>query len=274
MGELYKCCFCRKRYLSKDALYDHMEKEHSDELGGLPAMQVYFNFHNRYDLHKEFGKSVISGKPTKFNLITGRYERFADESERAQYRELFKKNMERVYGKDTILDEPDQQKKMLSGRSISGSYRWSDNKHVFTYTGSFERKFLEFLDLYLGWDNADDIMMPAPQIFPWKDSDGKDHFHIPDCYIQSSNLIINIKSSENKHYRLRDIEDENNEDAAIKKSGKFNYLKLYDNNFEAFVSVLKDIEDDPDKIISVDSMSYKPRKPEQDSDTISIKIGH
>jgi ABC-type transporter MlaC component len=65
----------------------------------------------------------MTGKPTKFNTTTGRYERFADERAREAYREMFKKRMKQKYGKVHLLDEPDQQKKMLSNRSISSEYK-------------------------------------------------------------------------------------------------------------------------------------------------------
>ena len=86
-SKLYKCPFCKKNYIEKDALYIHMEKVHHDELLGLSAKQIYFNWTNKYALSKGFGKSVISGKPTKFNEITGRYERFLPE-EKEEYRPL------------------------------------------------------------------------------------------------------------------------------------------------------------------------------------------
>ena len=89
----FKCPFCNTTYLDKESLYAHMEEKHDQELCGLPAAQVYFNYRNRYALTKGFGKSVISGKPTAFNLTTERYERFANDEEKQQYRELFRKNM-------------------------------------------------------------------------------------------------------------------------------------------------------------------------------------
>jgi len=236
-----KCMFCRKAYNEKDHLFNHLEKDHKEDLNGLPAAQIYFNFKNRYALTKEFGKCVMTGKNTKFNTLTNRYERFADENARKAYREYFRKNMISKFGKDTILDEPDQQKKMLANRSISGTYKWSTGVE-FTYIGSYEREFLEWLDGVLGWENPGDIMSPAPMTFPYVDSDGTERFHIPDFYITSMNLIINVKASDNKHYRLRDIENEKVQDNAIKKS-KFNYLKLYDNNFNKFVEIMNLIKD-------------------------------
>lgn len=240
-----KCPHCKKRYLAKAPLYDHMEKEHNEQLHGLPAAQIYFNLRNRYYPNKEFGLSVISGKPTKFNLVTERYERFASEKEKKQYREYFRKNMINKYGKDTLLTEPEHQKKMLANRRISGTYVWQDGTET-TYTGSYERKFLEFLDIEMDWMSSSDIMAPAPMTFRFVDENEKERFHIPDFYITSLNLIINIKSSDNKHYRERDIDRESLQDEAIKKS-KFNYLKIYDNDFRRFNTVVTKINEETSK---------------------------
>lgn len=232
----FKCPFCNTTYLDKESLYAHMEEKHDQELCGLPAAQVYFNFRNRYALTKGFGKSVISGKPTAFNLTTERYERFANDEEKQQYRELFRKNMIHRYGKDTLLNDPEQQKHMLANRKISGVFEWDDGTKT-TYTGSYERAFLEYLNFTYNWDKPSDVIAPAPMIIDYTDSSGKVRFHIPDFYIQSLNLIINIKSQTNTGYRLRDIEDERLEDAAIKKTS-YNYIKIYDNNFKKFNKVL------------------------------------
>jgi hypothetical protein len=239
---MQKCPICKKKYTEKSELYDHMEKEHLKELKGLPPAQIYFNFRNKYALTKENGKCVMTGKPTKFNTITERYERFFDEAARTAYREYFRKNMIKKYGKDTLLTEPDQQKKMLANRSISGVYKWA-NGYESTYTGSYERKFLEYLENELGWDNPEDVMSPAPMVFPYKYLDEEERIHIPDFYITSLNLIVNVKSSTNQHYRLRDIDIENTQDEAIKKS-EFNYLKLYDNNFDKFLEIVEMIREE------------------------------
>ena len=41
------------------------------------------------------------------------------------------------YGKTTLLNDPEQQKKMLANRHISGEYEWTDG-NIKTYTGSYE----------------------------------------------------------------------------------------------------------------------------------------
>lgn len=68
--KLVKCPFCMKKYYGKDPLFLHMENEHLEDMSGLSAKQIYFNFTNKYALTKGNGRSVISGKPTKFNEIT------------------------------------------------------------------------------------------------------------------------------------------------------------------------------------------------------------
>lgn len=235
----FKCPMCKKKYIAKPPLYEHIESAHSDECHGLTGKHIYFNFTNRYALTKGFGKSIISNKPTPFNEITGRYERFLPEEKEA-YREYFKANMRKA-GKENIMKDMEHQKMMLAARGISGKYKWTDGTE-FTYTGSYEKKFLEYLDLILGWPSSD-LMGPAPQIFPYKNPVTNDErAHIPDFYISSLNLIINVKSSENKHYRLRDIDVERAQDSAIKAS-TFNYLKLYDNNFSKFTDIINKLQE-------------------------------
>lgn len=237
----YVCPFCKRTYISRKgeySLYMHMADKHEEELGGLPPEQVYFNYRNHYDLKKGNGLSVISGKPTPFNRTTKRYERFLPE-ERTAYVQMFRARMRKVYGKESLLQDPEQQKKMLANRSISGIYKWNDGGET-TYTGSFEYSFLEFIES-LGFTSTA-IMGPAPQIFSYT-LDGETKFHIPDFYIPSINLLIQIKSSENKHYRLRDIEKEQAIDAAIKADGRFNYLKIYDKQHQYFMSIVEEIVD-------------------------------
>lgn len=253
--KLFKCPFCDRKYIEKSALYDHMETHHHEELCGLSAAQIYFNFKNKYALTKGFGKSIVSGKPTPFNETTERYEKFANEREKLVYRELFKKRMISKYGKDTLLNDPEHQKLMLANRKISGKFVWDDG-HETTYTGSYEKAFLQFLNLNYDWESPTDVMAPAPMIINYTDIDGKTRFHIPDFYIQSLNMIINIKSGTNNGYRLRDIETEHLEDLAIKKT-EYNYVKILDNKFDKFAeafSYLKslDVDEKPKRIFICD----------------------
>jgi hypothetical protein len=199
---------------------------------------------------RKYGVSIISGKPTPFNMVTGRYDRFLQE-EKPLYREIFLKNMKKA-GKEDIMKDMQHQKDMLAARKISGTYIYSDGTK-FTYTGSYEKKFISYLDAFLSYPSAS-IMMPAPQIFTFVDPDtGEEKAHIPDCYLQDINCIVNIKSAENQHYRLRDLEREKAQDDAIKKS-KFNYIKIYDNQFTKFLEAIQNFERHPEERILIEDI--------------------
>lgn len=236
-----KCPFCEKIYVNKLGLYTHMETKHSESLGGLSAAQVFFNYRNHYQLTRGNGRSVISGKPTPWNPVTERYARFANEEEKKEFREMFKKRMLHVHGKITLLDDPEYQANvMLPARSISGEYTWEDGSKT-KYVGSFERNFLEHLADTFDWDSGADIAGPCPILIDYQ-FNGQTYQHIPDFYITSLNLIINIKSRNNKGYRLQNIDREIAEDKAIEQT-KYNYIKIYENefdDFDDFISLVKE----------------------------------
>lgn len=153
-------------------------------------------------------------------------------------------------GKEDIMKDMAHQKEMLAARKISGTYIYSDGTK-FTYTGSYEKKFIAYLDAFLSYPSSS-IMMPAPQIFTYIDPETKEEkAHIPDCYLQDINCIVNIKSSENMHYRLRDIEREMAQDKAIKASS-FNYIKIYDNHFDKFLEAIQNHENHPEQKILIE----------------------
>lgn len=233
MSKTYKCPFCSFKYVNKLALYNHMENKHKDQLGKLSAAQVYFNYKNK----KTGGTCIICKKPTKWNPKTERYERLCSDACKKKYRELFKQRMKNA-GKEHIMEDPEHQKKMLEARKISGTYKFKDGTGI-KYVGSYEKDFLNYCEYYLGLSSKD-IMGPAPQVFQYT-YQGKKHFHIPDFYIPSMNLVIQIKSAENKHYRARDIEIEKITDSLVKNSS-YNYFKIYDKNYTEFEKYFRDFD--------------------------------
>jgi hypothetical protein len=236
----FKCPVCGNERMSPDGLFHHVDKEHHDSLQGMSPKQYVFN--RKYKLTKPHGKSVISGKPTAWNEELGRYERFADESERKKYREIFLERMQKTYGKDTLLNDPDVQKKMLAARKISGTYKFSSGKEV-TYTGEYEKHFLEVMDTLLRWP-PEDLFLPAPQVIDYHNpKTGKMSFYIPDAYISSLNLIVEIKSEENKGYRERDIEIENAKDAATIKKG-YRFVKIPDMQYAPLLNAVIEARND------------------------------
>jgi len=244
---IFKCPFCEEQYYTSDKkraktakanLYRHMEEEHEQMLGGLPPSQVYFNL--KY--HKNGSKCVICKTgDCKWNEVTERYERFCSDKCKKKYREEFLKRMKKA-GKENQMNDPEHQKKMLAGRSISGKYKFEDGGEV-AYVGSYEREFLEFLDTVMNF-NSSDIMGPAPQIF-YYEYKGQKHFYIPDFYITSLNLLIEIKDGEdnpNKHHKIQEVDKEKEKikDSIMYNQKQYEYLKIMDKNYSTFINYLLD----------------------------------
>jgi hypothetical protein len=239
-----KCPFCGETYAGKSPapLYEHIDREHPAEVQGMSAAQAVFNRRNR----TSGACCIVCRQPTKFNPASGRYERICDRAGtgcREKYRQNFLERMRRVHGKDHLLDDPEQQKRMLAERRISGEYQWSDGKTRTVYTGTYERDFLEFLDHFLDWEPSD-VAAPAPQVIPYVGPDGKAHSYIPDFWIPSMDLMVEVKASSapggaerpNMHaWRSGENAKEKAKDDAVRASG-IKYVKVVDKDYSGFVS--------------------------------------
>lgn len=251
MARKYKCPYCDFKDESPK-LIRHIERKH-DELipeGYTPARLVY-NIRNK----REFGSCMICKKRTEWDESTGRYKPFCSQACHDKYVKRFEDNMIRVRGKARILDDPQQQEKMLANRKISGKYKFRDGGER-TYTGSYERKALEFLDKVMNVDSKD-IVTPGPTL--QYEYGGKTHTWITDIYWVSLNLIIEVKDGGNnpnnremKSYREKQIAKEK----MITDKGTFHYLRLTNNNFEQLFNIaaeikMSSIEDEDDTIIRI-----------------------
>jgi len=211
-----------------------MEKAHSNLLQDIPPSQFLFNMRNKKT--SNYGQCVICKNKTTFNLVTKKYNRLCSNPVcKDKYVEIFKSRMKRKYGSEHLLNDPDKQKQMLANRRISGVYTYGKRKIV--YTGDYELDFLMFLHKILHFPE-EDIIAPAPMTFKYKYG-GVNHFYIPDFYFPSMHLLIEIKSAENKHYRLRDINQEKVKDKLALNSG-FNYLKIFDKDYTEFLEKIED----------------------------------
>ena len=214
----------KKKFSSKPLMYAYIEENYSNMLSEeISPARLYFNL--KYN--KTEGKSVISGKPTPWNEVTERYERFADEEERKQYRQLFRSRMIKKYGKDHILDEPEQQKLMLQNRSISKEYKWG-NGETSVVNSLYEFDFLNFVE---GIYHFNKSCFTEPPTIYYKDGDNM-NFYLPDFYIPSLNLIVEVKGS-NGHYQNRDSYKEKLKASATIKEG-FNFIQINDRNYTPF----------------------------------------
>ena len=157
------------------------------------------------------------------------------------------------YGKVYLTDDPEQQKKMLANRKISGKYRWSDDSGEIVYTGSYELDFLKLCDLVLNL-NFTDISAPSPHTYTYK-YEQKDHFYIPDFFINSLNLEVEIKASDNKHHKIVAVDHvkEKLKDDVMRSQKAFNYIKIYDKDYREFIRLIMTLKerDDVDKDVIV-----------------------
>ena len=237
----YKNCpICSAGFVGMDALYDHFEKEHcSQKPADMPVRQYYYFIRTG----KLNGTCIICGKPTKWNEKTSKYNRFCENPKcKEEYKKIFEKRMIGKYGKVNLLNDPEQQRKMLAGRSISGKYKWSDGTYK-TYTGSYELDFLKMLDVFMEFD-SEDVMTPSPHTYYYMYQD-EQKMYIPDIYIPSLNLEIEIKTHENNHQKIKEVDGEKErlKDEVLNSIKDVNYIKIVDKKYNGFFDYLIELKE-------------------------------
>ena len=242
-GKRYKCPYCEYREY-RDKLIDHVEEDHDDMIPKdyTPARVVY-NAINK----KEFGSCMICHKETEWDETKQRYNTLCGSKKcKDEYVKIVRSRMVKKYGTHNLLTDPDFQKKMLENRSITGKYKFEDGGSI-GYVGSYEKKFLEFMDQFLHIKSYD-IISPGPNIpYMYK---GKEHVWITDFLYEPYNLVFDIKDGgENpntrdmKEYREKQIAKE----MAIAEYGDYNYIRLTDNNFEQLISIFMELKEKVDE---------------------------
>lgn len=234
---MHKCPICDRVYKEPESLYLHIEDKHSNIIppGYSGARYLYY-----LKTKKTHGNCIICKKPTTWNEKTNKYNRFCENPEcKAEYRRIFQSRMIGKYGKTTLLNDPEQQKKMLANRKISGKYKMGENE--ITYTGSYELDFLRMLDKLMEWD-PNDIMAPSPHTY-WYTYKGEPHFYIPDFYIPSLNLEIEIKDggdNPNNHHKIQAVDKEKEKlKDEVMKTSPVSYIKVVNKEYGTFFSFLK-----------------------------------
>lgn len=232
----YKCPYCNIRD-TRENLVDHVKDEHDDMIPkGYTAFRVVFDYVNKKPMGYN-GKCTECGGPTGWDEDKGRYNRQCSKPAcKASYLKKFEDNMIRTQGTTRISNTAEGQEKMLANRKISGTYKFSDGGEK-TYTGSYERKALEFMDQVMEI-KSDDILCPGPVLeYSYQ---GAKHMYITDFYYQPYNLIIEVKDGGNNpnkrnmpEYRAKQIAKEQ----YIIKHTNYNYIRLTDNNFQQLLSV-------------------------------------
>ena len=237
------CKYCDFFCYTPEDFVSHLEKKHGEM---IPDDMTPWQFSYYLRFGRVNGKCVVCGKPTKWNETTHKYKRFCENpSCKEKYRKTFENRMIGKYGKTTLLNDPEQQKKMLANRKISGSYLWRDHVHETPYTGTYEKNFLEFLDQVMNFD-PEDIIAPSPHTY-WYTYENEKHFYIPDFFIPSLDLEIEIKDggdNPNLHGKIQAVDKvkESLKDEVMKKN-QFNYIKIINKENEKFLEYLNIAKD-------------------------------
>ena len=246
-----KCKLCGNALVDKSSLIRHIDKVHGDQ---IPEQWTSARYENYLRTGKTHGNCVICKSPTKWNDATGKYCRYCGKrSCKDEARKRAETNLLRTRGvtHSQMLSDPEFQRKMVYSKKTSGVYKFSDGtgKCKIYYDSSYGKDFLEMLDFFMGF-HEDDIIGPSPNTYVYK-YQGKNHFYIPDFYIPSLNLEVEIKDggdNPNKHPKIQSVDKvkESLKDKVMEKS-KVNYVKISNKNYTTFYKMLfelkeKDIE--------------------------------
>lgn len=242
----FKCPVCKKVFQSLKAWSNHMLKDHPEVIpeGWTPARYFYY-----IQTGKSGAQCVICKNPTEWNESTCKYERFCTNPKcKEEYKRIFRERMINRYGKVTLLNDPEQQRKMLLAKKNSGYYNFPGGK--VEYASSYELDFLKMLDTFLHLSNRD-IMGPSPHTYYYDYKNPKDKenegrkFYIPDYYIPSLNLEIEIKQNTSTHPKILMIDKVKEElkDKMMLEMPGIRYIKIVDKDYREFFKLLIELQE-------------------------------
>lgn len=234
------CPFCAKYFRTKAETVKHIEKRHPEALDGeLNAEQLlYQSTHGT--IH---GKCMCGcGRDTEWNYKTGKpYKLSPDPECKKRIAAIANARNKRIYGREKVIDDPELQAKMLQHRKISGKYTFKDGGQV-GYVGKLEKNFLQFCDKIMELESRS--ILDTPEVFYYDDpTTNKKRFYMPDFYLPDYNLIVEIKPggahpNNNPAYIEETKYKEALKDAAMAKQKKYNFIKIVDKQYGAFVEIL------------------------------------
>lgn len=240
----YKCPYCEER-LPKGQLILHVEEEHEDMIPkNMTPHQVVFNhiYKKDHSTCKYCRKEIY-----EWDEEAGRYKSFCDEKCSKKYAESRSEYRLKV-------GDVDRQKTMLHNKHDT-YYTFSNGKKI-PYVGTYEKAFLEFMDVVMK-ANPNDILYDTPVIeYEYKK---EKHYWIMDFYYVPYNLAIDIKDggdNPNNRPMMEYREKQLAKEEAIKEQGVYNYLRCTDKNFGQLMSIMAEfkmmgLENDRSKIVRV-----------------------
>ena len=230
-----RCPFCSMIFNDKQKYCHHIALKHNEQ---VPPELEPLEYAYSLLVHKDVGRVCVMCKknPVHFNQDTLKYERLCDRPQcKDEYVKMMKSRMVKVYGHEHLLNDADMQRKMLYNHANAKDYIW-DNDHKFRIIGTYEEDFLNKLKS-LGW-SPNDIIAPSPNNYWYKWGDGTQHLYIPDFFIPSLTLDVEIKQGGfNDSYMEHNRDIEHRKDLMMQrmceKSGR-HYIKIMDKDYTDF----------------------------------------
>lgn len=235
------CSVCGKVLKSKEYLVYHIDKAHKSM---IPTDWSAARYENYLRTGKTHGNCLICNENTDWNESTWKYKRICDKKScNDEIAKKAKANMVKKYGKEHLLNDPDMQRKMVYAKHTSGLYEWDDEEYKKTYipyASQMEYKFLEMLNGFLNLDPTD-VIGPSPNTYQYKYK-GEIHQYIPDYYIPSLNLEIEIKEpkdNQNQHPKIQAVDKvkENLKDKVMESNKKVHYIKVNGTDYSEFLEL-------------------------------------
>ena len=237
----YTCPYCKKRFVRED-LVRHLGYHRNSLPEGFTPLRMAYHIANRKDV-KYRRACRICHLATDWDEKKGRYNFLCNKKScHDAWVNQMNKNMGDKAGAFRPTSSPEGLEKMLAGRKISGKYKWSDGTEK-VYTGSYEKKALEFFDKVLEC-KSEELQCPGPTMK--YELDGQEHWYISDMYYAPYNLIIEVKDGGNRpntnpNFALSRKKMLAKEEYIIKHTD-YNYLRLTDNDFSQVLEIFAQLK--------------------------------
>lgn len=225
----YKCLDCGQRFEKFDQLLKHAIHQHKNLIGDQDPYKYLYEKRNP----GPYICTICHKRERSWNEKTHKYNRICDNSECIKKsREIFSKNMKRIYGTDNLAKDPEYQARIVANRHISGTYKFKDGNQI-GYVGKYEEDFLKHCETKFEFDSTDICPVPGSLYIQYFDPTlNRNRWYIPDFYLPKYNLVVEIKDA--SKYPVESKALMTLKENAVIKANKFNYIKIVEKRYKDF----------------------------------------
>lgn len=234
----FKCMDCGQRFGEFNQLKLHAERYHKDLIQGEDIYKYLYEKRNP----GPYICTICRKRPRVWNEKNHKYSRICDNPECAKKaREIFSKNMKKVYGTDNLAQDPEYQAMLLANRSITKTFMFPDGGKI-NCVGEYELDLLNYLVKNHNYTSVDIVECPASLYVKYMDVyTKKERYYIPDFFIPKYDLVIEVKDG--SKYPIDSKAKAALKEQAVIKLDKFNYIKIVDKNYSDFESFVESFEE-------------------------------